>query len=202
MIVRKTVLAWSQIEEIHRLFTALKNAGKKIVVYLESADNRTYYLAAAADRVLLPPPATLELVGLRSEILYFKNLLSFLGIEPQLFNIGKFKSAAEIFQRDRMSQASREMADSILSDMQGRMLSEIAEHRRVSRVRVREWVDNGPYTARRALSEGLVDELAYEDELPLILERWFPQIRRQMVRHREGLMRRILTFYRPQIALT
>jgi protease-4 len=204
VVVKNLSIGWAQIEEIHRTLKRFRDREKQVVALLEQATNKTYYLATAADRIYLPPSATLELVGLRSETLYFKNLLSYLGVEPELFSLGAYKSAAEIFQREKMSEAAREMTDTILADLQGRLVEEVAENRGVATKLVENWIDNGPYTARRSLSAGMVDGVVYEDEMNQILESSFPGIRETHSlrrRLREGFFKRLITFYRPQIAV-
>jgi len=204
LVVKSLTIGWAQIEEIHRLFDRLRQERKQLVVFLEQASNKTYYLAAAADRVYLPPSASVEFVGLRTESLFFKNLFAYVGVEPQLFNIGAYKSAAEVFQREGMSENSRAMTEAILADIQGRIIDLVAKNRNLLREQVQDWIDHGPYTARAALAAGLIDGISYEDELCLVLEQLFPgvqEVRSVKSKPKDGLLKRMLTFYRPQVAL-
>jgi protease IV len=203
LLIKNVSIGWAQIEELHRDLDRFHAAGKKSIAYLEHADNRSYYLASGLQRIFVPPPAPLELVGLRAEILYFKNLLDSFGIEPELFSIGQYKSAAEILMREEMSDASRRMTESILEDVQSRLKERVADQRRVSPERVQAWIDKGPYTARRALKEGLIDGIHYEDEIEDVLKAEIPalaELPSAKIHPREGLIKRILTYYRPQIA--
>ena len=104
LIIKPTAIGWGQIEEIHRLLARFHADGKRSYAYLEHADNKSYYLAAGAQKIYLSPATTLELVGLRLEVLYFKKLLDYLGIEPEVVQIGAYKSAAEPFDREGMSE--------------------------------------------------------------------------------------------------
>ncbi|MFQ5741878.1 MAG: signal peptide peptidase SppA [Acidobacteriota bacterium] len=203
LVVQKMTVDWSQIEEIHRELDLLHQAGKQSLVLLEEAGNKSYYLACGAQRVFLTPCANLELVGLRAELLFFKEALDFLGVEPELYSVGTYKSAGEVFTRVRMSEASRRMSDSILEDLQSRMCRKVAVSRGVAQEKVQEWIDQGPYTARHALEQGLVDGLLYEDELESMVEKEIPGIRNlpsSRLRIREGFLKRALTRWRPQIA--
>jgi protease IV len=203
LVVKNISIGWAQIEELHRDLDRFHAAGKRSVAYLEHADNRSYYLASGLQKIFLPPPAPLELVGLRAELLFLKNLLESLGIQPEIFNIGQYKSAAEMLMREEMSEASRRMTESILEDMQGRLRGRVADHRGVSAEKVQAWIDKGPYTARRALAEGLIDGIQYEDEVEEALKSETPplsEISAAKVYPREGLIKRIVTYYRPQIA--
>jgi protease IV len=203
LVIKQVSIGWAQIEELLGDLNRFHSAGKTSIAFLEHADNRSYYLASGVQRVYLPPPASLDLVGLRAEILFLKNLLDSVGIEPEIFNIGQYKSAAEMLTREEMSDASRRMTESILDDLQGRLKERVAERRGVSPEQVQTWIDEGPYTARRALEMGLIDGICYEDEIEELLKADYPspvQLSPSKVHPREGLIKRLLTFYRPQIA--
>ncbi len=155
LIIKALKAGWAQTEEFDQAITRFRKAGKKVLTYLEEADNRSYYLASNADRLYLPPSATLDFVGLRAEVLFFKNLLDSLGVEPQLFGLGEYKSAGEVFTRTEMSEANRRMTDSLLTDIQERLKNSVALHRGVDVNTVQTWIDGGPYTARQALELSL-----------------------------------------------
>ena len=203
LIIKDVTIGWGEIQEFHHELERFHEAGKRSLAYLEVADNRSYYLASGAQRLYLPPSATLDLVGLRAEMFFFKHLLEYLGVEPQFFSLGEYKSAAETFTRDNMSEAHRSMMDSILADLQRQLVEKVALRRGVSRDQVQEWIDQGPYTARRAAELGLVDGLAYEDQVEALLKESSPalkQLPRSRLKVREGFFKRLLTFHRPQIA--
>ena len=196
-------IGWEQIEEFHCELDRFHRAGKRTLAYLEDGSNKSYYLACGTQEVYLPPSGHLGLVGLRVEILFFKNLLNYLGIEPQLFSLGEYKSAAEIFTREGMSEAGRQMTDAILSDLQGRFEERIAAARSVNSEKAQQWIDHGPYTASQALAQGLIDGLRYQDELEESLKSEKPQLIEQpasKLPSRDGWLKKLLTFYRPQIA--
>ena len=61
--------------------------------------------------------------------------------------------------------AHREMAQSLNRDMYEQLVTGIAEGRKKPAADVRTLLDQGPFVPSAALEAGLVDELAYEDEL-------------------------------------
>ena len=203
LVIKGVSIGWGQIEEFHAELDQFHLAGKRTFAYLENGDNKSYYLACGAQEVYLPPSGHLQLVGLRAEILFFRNLLEYLGVQPQLFSLGEYKSAAEIFTREGMSEASRRMTDRILTDVQGRLKERIAAGRSVSSDKAQEWIDSGPYTASQALAQGLIDGLRYQDELEEILKSEKPglvELPTSKLSSRDGWLTKLLTFYRPQIA--
>jgi protease-4 len=204
LIIKDVAIGWAQIEEIHAELERFHQAGKRTIAFVEHADNRTYYLACGAQRVYLPPSGSLDLVGLRAEIFFFRNLLEYLGVQPELFSFGEYKSAGEMFYRDQMSDASRRMTASLLTDLQQRLTAKVATCRKTTSEQVQVWIDNGPYSARQAAQQGMVDGLLYEDELEKLVQKDSPQVVEcsvgSLLPH-EGFLRRLMTFYRPQIAL-
>jgi protease-4 len=95
------------------------------------------------------------------------------------------------------------MTNSVLSDLQERIISLMAEARNLGHPEAQALIDAGPHTALQALARNLVDGICYEDELSAALTNEFPGIREispSKLKTREGFLRRILTFYRPQIA--
>ncbi len=204
MLVLKNVsVGWGKIQEIHQELQRFHEAGKRSLAYLEMADNQSYYLACGTQQVYVPPSATVDLVGLRAEMFFFKNLLEYLGVAPQLFGLGKYKSAGEIFTRENMSEPHRSMLDSILTDLQKQLVDKIAARSEVTPQQVQEWIDQGPYTARQAEKRGLIDGIRYQDEVEDLLEGPQAGLRRLSpgrLRVKEGWFKRWVTFYRPQIA--
>jgi protease IV len=203
LVVKNPAIGWAQIEEIHSALDKFNQSGKTSLAYLEQADHQTLYLAAGAQEIYVPPSATIDLVGLRAELLFFRNALDYWGIQPEIFSMGEYKSAAEVFKRQGMSEASRRMSAEILTDVQERLKARIATNRRVEPGLVQEWINQGPYTARRALDAKLVDGLLYEDELDRLLNDRFPNATEcpaGKLERREGYLRRLVTYRRPQIA--
>ena len=92
------------------------------------------------------------------------------GVEPEVFARGRFKSAGEQLVRDSMSDPQREQLGALLDAFYDEVVRALAKGRRVApgegaradRRRARTW------RARRSRA-GLVDGVAYEDELPALL---------------------------------
>jgi protease-4 len=155
---------WAKVQEVRRSLRALRAAGKTVWVSLTHAGIREYLLASAANQVVLTPAGTLDVTGLSSEVTFFAGTLKKLGIEAELVQMGKYKSAAETFTRSDMSEPHREMMESLIHDLYDQVVDAIAEGRHMERAAVRERLDRGPFVAREAAREGLVDALLYEDE--------------------------------------
>lgn len=156
---------FAKIQEIRDKLSEFRKAGKKVVCYMESGGDGEYYLASVADVIVLNPGGYLDLNGLRAEALFLKGTLEKLGIKADLERIGEYKSASELLTRDSMSDPYREVLNSILDDVYSHITGEMARGRGMKTETLIDKVDGGPYTPQGAYEAGLVDRLAYEDEI-------------------------------------
>ncbi len=159
-------IGWANLQELREKLDEIRKTDKEMIAYLEGGGNAQYLLAAAMDKIVLMPVGTLNLIGLRSEIFFFKGLLEKLDIEADMLAMGKFKSGVEPFTRDSMSDAFRESMTELLDDLYSQMLGKIADGRdEITPELAAKLVNSGPFTAKEAHELNLVDELQYYDEL-------------------------------------
>ncbi|MFN2447938.1 MAG: signal peptide peptidase SppA, partial [Vicinamibacterales bacterium] len=156
---------WAKVQELRDAIVDFRASGKPVVAFLEYGGNREYYLASAADKVFLLPTATLDLVGVANYELFLRGTLDWVGTYPDLLHIGDYKTAVNTFTEKTMTPAHREMAESLTRDQYQQLVRAVADGRRKSESDVRALFDQGPFLPDEALRQGLVDELAYEDEL-------------------------------------
>ena len=158
---------WASIEELRREILAFRSRGGRVVAYFaDPADTRSYYLACAADEILATPLADLNVTGIRARVDFLKDALDNLGLEAEVVAVSPYKSAGERFVRDDFSRESREQAGRLLDRRFEEVVGAISDGRSLSPEEVRARIDLAPYGARAALSEGLLDGVLYEDELP------------------------------------
>jgi len=156
----------ASIEEIRNELIAFKKSGKFIYAYSEAFSQTAYYLATVADKVYLHPTGLAELKGLRSEILFFKGTLDKIGVEPQVFRHGKFKSAVEPFIQDKLSDANREQIRTFIFSIWNHMVDGIAKERKLTAAQINNIANNALVTSSiSAKEEKLVDDLKYRDEV-------------------------------------
>jgi protease-4 len=153
---------------LRQLLTRWRAAGKSTVVHLPlGGGTRETYVAAAAGRVLLGPQATLAPLGFLSATRYVRGALDRIGVVPEVTARGRYKTAAERIERPTMSEAQREQMDALLDTVHAEVTSAIAVGRRIDVVAARALIDGAPYGGAEAVTAGLVDALAYDDELAL-----------------------------------
>ena len=159
----------AQAEEIRQAMDRLKAAGKDVYAHTDSAGTGEYLVLSGATRVSASPGADFWLTGLFAEQPYVRGLLDKLGVVPDYLTCGDYKSAAEMFMRSGPSPAADRMTNWLLDGIYDAQLDLIAKGRKLERAKVREIIDNGPYTAETAQPAGLVDVIEHRQDFEKFL---------------------------------
>ena len=163
--VNMSGVGWGKAEEIRDAITDFRSSGKPVYAYLEFGLNKEYFIATACDKIFVPPPGELFINGLAADVMFFRGSLDKLGIYPDIYQIGKYKSAGDMFTQKKMTDAHREYINSMLDDLYNRYVTTIAQARKKTPEEVRALIDNAPYNAVQAKDAGLIDEAVYRDEV-------------------------------------
>jgi protease-4 len=156
---------WSAALSLRRAVAELRARGVPVAAFAEQLDEVSLLVASAATRIFMPETGRVHLVGVRAEGFYLRELLSRFDVVPEVVRIGSHKSAAEMFTRDNMSSEQREQQEELVGCVYDALVAAIAEGRGIAPAGVRDRIDRGPYTAAAAREAGLVDALAYPDEI-------------------------------------
>jgi protease-4 len=156
---------WAKVQELRDAVLDFRKSGKTVVAFLEYGGDREYYLASAASKVFLLPSSPLDLTGVASYEIFLRGAFDKIGAYPDFIHIGDYKSATNQLTEKGFTKAHREMTESLNRDMYDQLVRGIAQSRKKSEADVRALVDQGPFVPEEALRVGLVDDLAYEDEL-------------------------------------
>ena len=157
--------SWSTLQSIHAGLRRLVEAGKPVYAQLRSAGNAELYLASAASRVFMLPVGELQAAGLASRMTFLGDALARLGVEVELLTAGAYKSAGEPLTRSCPSPENRRAMQALLDDLQQQLVEGIAVGRGLDPQQVRAAMAAVPMTAEQALELGLVDDLAYDDQV-------------------------------------
>jgi protease-4 len=159
----------ASVESLRTALGAFRASGKRVVAYAAALDLKGYWLASAADSVIMPESAEIALHGPRTEVSFLRVALDRLGLLPQYHHLAEYKTASHRFLYPKMTEAQREMMDALLDGFFAEMLASIASSRRLSETAVREAIDDGLLSSTMMHAKGLVDAVAFEDELPAML---------------------------------
>ncbi len=155
----------TQIAEIRKRILDFKKKGKFVYAYGNLMSQKAYFLSTAADSIFLNPVGSIELKGLSSEVMFYKNMGEKYGIDFQVIRHGKYKSAVEPYIREDLSEENREQLTEILMDIWGNMAEEMATSRGLSMEAFNQATDSlYSFLPEKALSEKLVDVLVQESE--------------------------------------
>jgi protease-4 len=167
----------ASLHEIAAAVDRFKAAGKQVVAWGSSYDQRQYYIAAHADEVLLHPLGMVYLEGYGRYRNYYRDALDRLGVKVSLKRVGTYKSAAEPYIANEASPASRE-ADAVLyGALWSGWTDAVEKARKLPAGSIARGIDELPQrfaavggdAAQLALSEKLVDGLKTRDELRTLL---------------------------------
>ncbi|MFF0864634.1 signal peptide peptidase SppA [Nonomuraea sp. NPDC003560] len=160
----------AMVQELREAVTRFRASGKLTVAYAEtfgefSGGTVPYYLATAFERVYLQPSGDVGLTGVAMEQRFLKGALTKLGVAVEAGQRHEYKTAVNTFTQDHMTEPHRESMTRIVESVAEQLVHGIAEGRRLDPAKVRELIDRGPFTASEAQESGLVDALAYRDEV-------------------------------------
>ncbi len=163
--VNMSGVGWGKAEEIRDAIADFRSSGKPVYAYIEFGLNKEYYIATACDKIIVPPPGELFINGLAADVMFFRGSLDKLGIYPDIYQIGKYKTAGDMFTQKKMTDAHKQYIDELLDDLYGRYINAIAQARHKTPDEVKALIDNAPYNAEQAKTAGLIDEAMYRDEV-------------------------------------
>jgi protease IV len=172
--IENVELGTARVEELRGLMAFLRDRGKRVFAYAPSASMREYYLAAAADAVVLHPAGELSLTGISQTVTFYKTAMDRVGVKAELVRIGAHKGAMEPFVMTEQSPDVRANKTRLLDDVFERMLTTIALDRarigkRVDVADVRKLVDRGLFTPAQAQAAGLIDGVADQGQLEQLI---------------------------------
>ncbi len=154
---------YATLEEIRIALESFKESGKFVIAYGENYSQGAYYLASLADKVMLNPSGNLDIHGIASQPIFYKELLEKIGVKMQVFRVGTYKSAVEPFIATEMSPANREQVQSYINSTWNNLVDDMARSRNMTPAQINEYADNY-FTlegAEKAQDFGLIDTLTY-----------------------------------------
>jgi len=161
---------YAQAQELRRALKSFKEGGKFIFAYADFYSQKDYYLASVADSIFLNPQGAMDFKGLASEVLYLKELQEKSGIKMEVVRSGKYKSAAEPYISDTMSDENREQIKSLITSIWSSLLEDVAMSRNKTVAELNILADTlGARLPEYAVKTGMIDKTFYFDEYENLL---------------------------------
>ena len=157
----------ASLQSIRRALVDFKQSGKFLVAYGDSYTQEGYYLASAADKIIVNPSGSISWHGLSVQTMFFKDLLDKLGVEMQIFRVGTYKSAVEPFISTQMSEANRMQNQAFANSIWGQILNEVATSRNLPADSLNRLADRNMdfQLAETYVQNGMADTLMYQDQV-------------------------------------
>jgi protease-4 len=130
------------LAELTAAIKDFRSSGKKVVAHATSYLQESYYVASAADEIYLDPMGLVAIDGYDRYRTYYKDLLDKLGVEVNLFRVGAYKSAAEVYVRTDMSPEDREESIAYLNGLWFNYRKAVAEARGLTPTDISDYVNN------------------------------------------------------------
>jgi protease-4 len=167
---------FAKIEEVGRLLKKFTRSKKPVLAFIIEGGLKEYYLASFADKVIMFKGGMLSISGIGAEAVFFKNTLSKLGIQAEIFHIGDYKTASNTFSEDRMTPEHRESMQALIDDLYRAVIAGIAANRKLDAGEVKKVLDQSPLALEEYVQAKMIDSLGYEDELHNLLKAQYPEV--------------------------
>lgn len=156
----------SSLEELRNALEKFRASGKAIISFTQTPTLGSYWLASVSDKIYMAPYGSGMILGLGSQMIYFKDLLDEIGINIQLIRHGKYKSAGEPYIKSEMSPENRKQNEDMLNAIWDSIGEEIAQARGIT-VEELDSMINGLRLDSPAdfMKYGLIDGTATKDEM-------------------------------------
>ncbi|HFK5568809.1 signal peptide peptidase SppA [Elizabethkingia meningoseptica] len=160
----------TQIDDIRKALEDFKKSGKFVYAYGNNVSQSSYYLSTVADQYYLNPAGGVELKGLSTEVVFFKDLFDKYGIGADVIRHGKYKSAVEPYLTNKISDENKEQLSFLLNDIWGNISKKIETSRKLNSEELKTTVDSlygiiPEYALKSKLIDKLVQKSEYDDIL-------------------------------------
>ncbi len=158
---------WGKLQEIRSHLIAFQKSGKPSICYLgyDGIGNPEYYLATGCGQIWLVPTVPLSIRGMMAEALFLRGTFDKLKIVPEYYHIAEYKTASNTFTEKKFTPAHKEEVESLLHSVYNQYISETSKARKIEPAKFEQLVDHGPLLTHEAVENGLVDRLAYWDQV-------------------------------------
>ena len=161
---------WGMADEVRDAVLRFRASGKPALYQTDTFGELTpgqlgYHLATAFDEIYLQPSGEVGLAPLLMEGFFLGDAFEKLGVDPRFDRRWEYKDAQELFTETGFTEPARQAREAVLRSLEGELTGGIAAGRSLAPDSARSLLAGGPYPAREALAAGLVDGLAYADEV-------------------------------------
>jgi len=161
-----SAVGYASLKEIRQALEKFRKTGKKIIAYSTDWSEKEYYLSSVANQIVVNPMGAMEMNGLSSQPMFLAGAFEKYGVGVQIVRVGKFKGAVEPLILNKLSPENREQTQKLLDDVWGEWRKSVGISRNILPQKLQAIANSQPILeATAAKSNGLVDTIAYEDQV-------------------------------------
>ena len=157
-------IGWGKTTEIRDAILSVKESGKEVLAFIEMGGDKEYYLATAADEIVVPPLGGAHIDGIDLQTQFFRGTLDKVGVIYDGVAVGKYKSAPEHYKRSSMSTPYLEETHALADGLYNTYVGAVARARGMTARQVKDFIDKAPLDAIDIKKAGLIDHVLYWDE--------------------------------------
>lgn len=132
----------TQLDDLRAALEDFKKSGKFVYAYGNVVSQPAYYLGSVADKYYLNPTGAIELKGLSTEVVFFKEFAEKYGIGIDVIRHGKFKAAVEPYLRNDISPENQEQLSTLLNDIWKNTSNKIYTSRKIDSTQFKLFADS------------------------------------------------------------
>ena len=157
----------ASVDELRLALQDFKASHKTIIAYGDSYSQKAYYLASVANQIYLNPLGSIELIGIASGEMMYKDALDKVGIKMEVFKVGTFKSAVEPYILNKISDANKLQKQEYIDGLWSSILQGVSTERKINADSLNAEVNKGLafVNSDKYIQTKLVDKLLYRDQI-------------------------------------
>ncbi len=157
----------ASVDELRLALQDFKASHKPIIAYGDSYSQKAYYLVSVANQIYLNPLGSIELIGIASGEMMYKDALDKVGIKMEVFKVGTFKSAVEPYILNKISDANKLQKQEYINGLWSSILQGISTERKLNADSLNAEVNKGLafVNSDKYVQTKLVDKLLYRDQI-------------------------------------
>jgi protease-4 len=163
--LRGFAMPLADLQTLRGSMLRLRTKGKRVICFAQGYDNVTYYVASAADEIILQPGGEVATIGLRSSATFYRDALETIGVALDSVAISPYKGAYDSFTRNTISAEGQEQLEWLLDSRYEGLVNDIAAGRKTTPESVKTMIDSAPHLDEEAEAAGYVDEVLSEEDL-------------------------------------
>lgn len=169
LFIRGFAMSLADLQSLRDMILRFRSRGKRVICFAQVYSLAEYFIASAADVILMQPGGYFATTGLLRQQLFLKDALETVGLKFDAIAITPFKSGPDGYTRNKPSKEGEQQQNWLLDSQYQIIVSGIADGRKLSHEEVKAMIDDAPYIDKEALEKGFLDGLAMEEGIAAYL---------------------------------